>query len=286
MRICRFNDDRLGVIVDGTIRDVTAAQDKIRAAHPYVSYSDAVISALPAWRGELKDMAANADPIAINSVHLHSPIARPGKLMAAPVNYEAHIHEAKADPGIRHIARTTKIREAGIFLKSNTALIGVSDTIPIRFPDRRNDHEFEFVIVIGKECSHVAKENALDVIAGYTLGLDMTVRGPEDRSARKSCDGYAVLGPWFVTADEIADPEHVSFQGSVNGEIKQDANTKDQVLSISELIEYASHYYTLYPGDIMYTGSPEGVSEVKAGDELHFVCDQIGEFKIEITAYR
>ena len=278
MRICRFNDDRLGVIVDSTIRDVTAAQDKIRAAHPYVSYSDAVISALPAWRGELEDMAANADPIAINSVHLHSPIARPGKLMAAPANYEAHIHEAKADPGIRHIARTTKIREAGIFLKSNTALIGVSDTIPIRFPDRRNDHEFEFVIVIGKECSHVAKENALDVIAGYTLGRDMTVRGLEDRSARKSCDGYAVLGPWFVTADEIADPDHVSFHGSVNVEIKQDANTKDQVLSISELIEYASQYYTLYPGDIMYTGSPEGVSEVKAGDELHFVCDQIGEF--------
>ena len=286
MRICRFNDDRLGVIVDGTIRDVTAAQDAIRAMHPYVSYSDAVISALPAWRAKLVDMAASADPITINSVHLHSPIARPGKLMAAPVNYEAHIHEAKADPGIRHIERTTKIREAGIFLKSNTALIGVSDTIPIRFPDRRNDHEFEFVIVIGKECSHVAKENALDVIAGYTLGLDMTVRGPEDRSARKSCDGYAVLGPWFVTADEIADPDHVSFQGSVNGEIKQDANTKDQVLSISELIAYASQYYTLYPGDIMYTGSPEGVSEVEAGDELHFVCDQIGEFKIEITAYR
>jgi 2-keto-4-pentenoate hydratase/2-oxohepta-3-ene-1,7-dioic acid hydratase in catechol pathway len=70
----------------------------------------------------------------------------------------------------------------------------------------------------------------------------------------------------------------------VNGEVKQDANTSDQVLSIRELIEYASQYYTLYPGDIMYTGSPEGVSEVKAGDELHFVCDQIGEFKIGITA--
>ncbi|MGZ0245512.1 MAG: fumarylacetoacetate hydrolase family protein [Alphaproteobacteria bacterium] len=141
---------------------------------------------------------------------------------------------------------------------SNTALIGASDTIPIRFPDRRNDHEFEFVIVIGKECSNVSKEDALDVIAGYTLGLDMTVRGPEDRSARKSCDGYAVLGPWFVTADEIADPDDVAFHGSVNGEVKQDANTSDQVLSIRELIEYASQYYTLYPGDIMYTGSGEG----------------------------
>jgi len=283
MKICRFDNDRLGVIVDGTVRDVTAVQDEIRAAHPYDAKSDAIIAALPEWRGKLEEMAAAADPIEIDSVRLLPPIARPGKLMAAPVNYRAHIDEAQADPGIRHIERTMKIREAGIFLKSNTALIGAGDTIPIRFLDRRNDHEFEFVIVIGKECSRVKQEDVLDVIAGYTLGLDMTVRGPEDRSARKSCDGYAVLGPWLVTADEIADPDNVSFCGSVNGVIKQDANTSDQVLSIRELIEYASEYYTLYPGDVMYTGSPEGVSEVKAGDELHFVCDQVGEFKIGVS---
>ena len=284
MKFCRFDNDRLGVIIDGTVRDVTAAQDEIRAAHPYDAKSDAIIAALPEWRSRLEDMAADAAPITLESVNLLPPVARPGKLMAAPVNYKAHINEAQADPGIRHIERTTKIREAGIFLKSNTALIGVGGTIPIRFPDRRNDHEFEFVIVIGKECSRVKQADALDVIAGYTLGLDMTVRGPEDRSARKSCDGYAVLGPWFVTADEIADPDDVSFHGAVNGDIKQDANTKDQVLSIRELIEYASEYYTLYPGDVMYTGSPEGVSEVKAGDELHFVCDQIGEFRIGVGA--
>ena len=86
----------------------------------------------------------------------------------------------------------------------------------------------------------------------------------------------------MVTADEIPDPDNVSFHGSVNGNVKQDANTSDQVLSIRELIEYASEYYTLYPGDVMYTGSPEGVSEVKAGDELHFVCDRIGDFKIGV----
>ena len=284
MKICRFDNDRLGVIVDGMVRDVTAAQNEIRAAHPYDAKSDAIIAALPEWRSRLADMAADAVPITLESVNLLPPVARPGKLMAAPVNYKAHIDEAQADPGIRHIERTTKIREAGIFLKSNTALIGAGGTIPIRFPDRRNDHEFEFVIVIGSECSRVKQADALDVIAGYTLGLDMTVRGPEDRSARKSCDGYAVLGPWFVTADEIADPDDVSFRGAVNGDIKQDANTKDQVLSIRELIEYASEYYTLYPGDVMYTGSPEGVSEVKAGDELHFVCDQIGEFRIGVGA--
>ena len=282
MKICRYNDDRLGIVIDGAIYDVTSAQNEIRAAHPYASKSDAIVAALSDWRDRLEEIAAHAKPISVDSVKLLPPIARPGKLMAAPVNYKAHIDEAQADPGIRHIERTTKIKEAGIFLKSNTALIGPSDSIPIRFPDRRNDHEFEFVLVIGEECSRVSQADALDVIAGYTLGLDMTVRGPEDRSARKSCDGYAVLGPWMVTADEIPDPDNVAFHGAVNGNVKQDANTSDQVLSIRELIEYASEYYTLYPGDVMYTGSPEGVSEVKAGDELHFVCDQIGEFKIGV----
>ena len=283
MKICRFNSDRLGVIIDNTIRDVTAVQNEIRAQHPYDAKSDAIVASLPNWRDKLEKLAGVANPITIESVKLLPPIARPGKLMAAPVNYKAHIDEAEADPGIRHIERTTKIRDAGIFLKSNTALIGAGDTIPIRFPDRRNDHEFEFVLVIGKECSRVKKADALAVIAGYTLGLDMTVRGPEDRSARKSCDGYAVLGPWLVTSDEIADPDNVSFRGLVNGVIKQKANTSDQVLNICELIEYASDYYTLYPGDVLYTGSPEGVSEVRAGDELHFICDQIGEFKIAVV---
>ena len=282
MKICRYNDDRLGVVVDGTIRDVTAAQDEIRANAPYAMIGDAVIAALPEWRERLAEMAMKATPVAVDSVDLLSPVARPGKLMAAPVNYLAHIAEAQADKGIRVIERTMKIREAGIFLKSNTGLVGPSQGIPIRFPDRRNDHEFEFALVIGTECSRVSKEDALGVIAGYTLGLDMTVRGPEDRSFRKSCDGYSVLGPWMVTADEIPDPDNVSFRGSVNGDVRQDANTSDLVLDIRNLIEYASSFYTLYPGDVMYTGSPEGVSQVYPGDELHFECEQIGDFRITV----
>lgn len=284
MKLCRYGEDRLGVVVDGTIRDVTDVQTEIRAGARYDMKGDAVIAALPEWRGRLEEAAAKADPIPVDSVDLLSPIARPGKLMAAPVNYLAHIAEARADKQIAVIERTSKIKEAGIFLKSNTALVGPSEGIPIRFPDRRNDHEFEFATVVGKECSHATRDNALDFIAGYTLGLDMTVRGAEDRSFRKSCDGYAVLGPWFVTADEIADPDDVSFTGSVNGEVRQDANTRDQVLDIRDLIVYASEFYTLYPGDVMYTGSPEGVSEVKPGDELHFVCDRIGEFRIKVRA--
>ena len=95
MKICRFDNDRLGVIVDGMVRDVTAAQNEIRAAHPYDAKSDAIIAALPEWRSRLEDMAADAAPITLESVNLLPPIARPGKLMAAPVNYKAHIDEAQ-----------------------------------------------------------------------------------------------------------------------------------------------------------------------------------------------
>src|SRR5260370_41852003 len=100
-----------------------------------------------------------------------------------------------------------RMGQAGIFLKSNSAIVGPSEGIPLRFLDRLNEHEVELVVIIGKQGSDIPRDKAKDYIAGYTLGLDMTVRGPEDRSFRKSVDGYAVLGPWMATADEIPNPD-------------------------------------------------------------------------------
>ena len=215
--------------------------------------------------------------ISLSDVELLAPISRPPKIIAIGLNYADHLEEVRA-AGREMETPVVPM----IFNKQSLSASGPYQDIHDPKVSEMLDFEGELTFVIGKKCRHVPKEKAHEVIAGYTLGLDMTVRGPEDRSARKSCDGYAVLGPWLVTADEIPDPDNVSFWGSVNGEIKQNANTSDQVLSIRELIEYASEYYTLYPGDVLYTGSPEGVSEVKAGDKLHFHCDQIGEFEIGI----
>ncbi len=124
------------------------------------------------------------------------------------------------------------------------------------------------MVVIGKQGSDIPRDKAKDYIAGYTLGLDMTVRGPEDRSFRKSVDGYAVLGPWMVTADEIPDPDDVIITLHNNNELKQTADTKDLIYDIGRLIEFASSFYTLYPGDVYYTGTPHGVGQVKPGDVL------------------
>src|SRR5690606_17162790 len=155
--------------------------------------------------------------------------------------------------------------------------------VAIRHHDRRNDHEIELAVIIGKPGTGIKKDNAWDHIAAYTIGLDMTVRGPEERSLRKSVDSYSVLGPWMVTADEMGDATNLDFQLTVNGEPRQKANTRDLVLGIPELIEYASAFYTLHPGDVIYTGTPEGVGPVRPGDVIAAEFDTIGRMEVAVT---
>jgi 2,4-didehydro-3-deoxy-L-rhamnonate hydrolase len=290
MRLCRYDDDRLGVVRGDLVHDVTAAQTEIRKSSPYAMKGDAVVAALPQWHGRLESLADKTPGRPIAELKMIAPVARPTKLTCAPTNYQAHIEEmrkASAEPGSQIVsAQSSKILEAGMFLKANSALVGPSEGIPIRFPDRRNDHEVELVMVIGKTGSDIPRAKALDYVAGYCLGLDMTVRGREDRSFRKSVDGYAVLGPWLVTADELPNPDALPISIEVNGEVRQDSNTSQLIYDCRRLIEFASSFYTLYPGDLVYTGTPDGVSPVKPGDMI--VCRSspvLGELKIAVRAH-
>ena len=290
MKLCRYDDDRLGVVRENLVHDVTEAQTEIRKSAPYAMQGDAIIAALPQWRERIERMADKAAGKPIASVKLLPPIARPTKLTCAPTNYQAHIEEmAKAaqQPGSQIVrAQSAKILEAGMFLKANSALVGPSEGVPVRFPERRTDHEVELVMVIGKAGSDIPQSRALEHVAGYCLGLDMTVRGREDRSFRKSVDGYAVLGPWFVTADEIPDPDAVPISLTVNGEKRQESNTSQLIYNCRRLIEFASEFYSLYPGDLLYTGTPEGVGPVKPGDVI--VCRSapaLGELTIKVRAH-
>jgi 2-keto-4-pentenoate hydratase/2-oxohepta-3-ene-1,7-dioic acid hydratase in catechol pathway len=290
MKLCRYDDDLLGVVRGDLVHDVTEAQSEIRRSAPYAMQGDAVIAALPQWRERLERLADKAPGKPIAAVKLLPPVARPTKLSCAPTNYQAHIAEmekAAAQPGSQIVrGPSAKILEAGMFLKANSALVGPSEGIPLRFPDRRNDHEVELVMVIGKAGSDIAQSRALDHVAGYCLGLDMTVRGREDRSFRKSVDGYAVLGPWMATADEVADPDTLPISIEVNGEVRQNSNTSQLIYNCRRLIEFASAFYTLYPGDLIYTGTPDGVSPVKPGDVI--VCHSapaLGELKIAVRAH-
>jgi len=288
MKLCRFDEDRLGVVIGNMVHDVTDLQTEIRKGARYDMKGDAVIAALPAWRGRLEEAAKKAPGKPVSSVKLISPVARPSKTMAAPTNYKKHIEEMRSRTDIPREATARQppdIGKAGIFLKANSSIVGPSEGIPIRFLDRTNEHEIELVVIIGKQGTDIPKDKAKEYIAGYTLGLDMTCRGPEDRSFRKSMDGYSVLGPWMVTADEIANPDDLRVTLTNNGELKQTADTKDLIYDIGRLIEFASSFYTLYPGDVYYTGTPQGVSRVQPGDVLRGECEQIGEFEIAVRAH-
>ena len=287
MRLCRFNENRLGVVRGDCIADVTEALELVPASNYPPPAFDALIANLDAVRARAEQLVRTAALHEVSEVSLLSPVAAPGKLIGAPVNYAKHAEESKADPGIHHgsDAHLRPIREAGLFLKATSALIGPSDPVRLRFPDRRTDHEIELAVIIGRRADGVKAREAKDYIAGYSIGLDMTVRGTQDRSFRKSIDTYAVLGPWLVTADEIANPDALDFELKVNGKSRQASNTSYLLLGVDELIEFASSYYTLMPGDIIFTGTPEGVHSVEPGDVMHARFQDIGEMTITISRY-
>ena len=284
MRLCRFDDNRLGLVEGEWVRDVTPALRRLPAHRWSFPMGDSVLAALDTLKPEILAEAQHAPSRPLAAVKLLAPVANPSKIVCAPVNYLRHLEEGRADPGIHHGKQVEEIERVGLFLKANTALAGPSEGVALRHLDRRNDHEIELVMVIGRRADRVLKKGALAHVAGYAIGLDMTIRGPEDRSLRKSVDSYAVVGPWIVTADEIDNPASLGLALQVNGETRQRANTRDLVLGLERLIELASSYYTLLPGDLIFTGTPEGVGPVQPGDVLTASVDGVGSMQVEIRA--
>jgi 2,4-didehydro-3-deoxy-L-rhamnonate hydrolase len=289
MRVCRFDNLRLG-IVEGdaptVVHDVTAALDVL----PHVRYPlpthDPLIAHLPQVLARARSLAMSAPALPLAERTLLSPVASPGKLVAAPVNYHAHLDEVRADKALHqnNPAHTVTIHTAGLFLKANSSLVGPGEGVVIRRPDRRTDHEVELAVVIGKQGGNIPRADAMEYVAGYTIGLDITIRGTEDRSFRKSVDTHSVLGPWLVTADEIPDPGELDLEIAVNGEQRQKSNTSRLILGVPELLELASSFYTLYPGDVIFTGTPEGVSPIEAGDEIVATIEKIGTMRVRVRA--
>jgi 2-keto-4-pentenoate hydratase/2-oxohepta-3-ene-1,7-dioic acid hydratase in catechol pathway len=284
MRLVRYNDNRVGLLVDGHIHDATAALDALPQWRYPLPKFDPLIANLDRLRPALEAEAERWPPLPVDRVTLLSPVASPGKLIAAPVNYRKHLEEVLADKQIHHGNLINEIHRAGLFLKASSALVGPGEGVRLVHTDRRNDHEVELAVVIGREARGVKAADALKYVAGYSIGLDMTIRGPEERSYRKSPDSYAVLGPWLVTPDELPNPSNLRLTISVNGEVRQDANTEDFVIDVPGLIEMASNFYTLHPGDVIYTGTPQGVGPVKPGDTMVATIEGIGSMTVAVGA--
>ena len=285
MKFCRYNDNRVGVVRDDVVYDVTAALDDLPSYRYAFPMGDPIIANLDTLRPKMEKLADTADGIPVAEAQFLSPIANPTKVIGVPQNYQDHAEEARADVGISQGAPARKMEDQGLFLKANSALVGPSEGVAIRFPDRRTDHEAELGMIIGRKGSDIADDDAMSYVAGYAIALDMVVRGKEDRSFRKSVDSYAVLGPWMVTADEIEDPGNLDFSLEIANEMRQKNNTKNLILGLPGQIVWASKFYSLHPGDIIMSGTCAGVSRVQDGDVMHLTFEGIGEMDVPVRRH-
>ncbi len=284
MRLARFDDSRLGLVEGDCVRDVSAALDVLPALRYPFPPGDLLIASLDAVLDKARTLASASRALPWSGVTPRAPVANPGKIVAAPVNYQKHLDEVRGDAQLHHNTTVATIHRAGLFLKASSSVVGAGEGIALEQLDRRSDHEVELAVVIGRTARRVLRADALACVAGYCIGLDITIRGSEERSLRKSVDTYTVLGPYLVTPDEFGSPDDVDLRLSVNGEVRQSSNTRFLIKGVAELIEFASSFYTLHPGDVLLTGTPEGVAPIYPGDTIEATIGRIGTMRVRVRA--
>ena len=272
MKLVYFNDYRLGVLKGEQVVDVSAAVADI----PHVGPGDlmsGLIARFDAYKPKLQAAADAAPGVPLASVSLRAPLPKPGNIVCMAVNYMENGTLKEAAP-------------INAFHKAPTAIMGPGDTMVLPdVPASIFEGEAEMAIVIGKRAKNVSQADAFKHIFGYINFIDGSARGlaPQSFFHMKSRDTFAPIGPWLVTADEIADPNQLDLWIKVNGEMRQQSNTRHLVYDVARLIEFASSFYTLQPGDVIMTGTPEGVGPVKPGDLLEAGVAQVGELTIRIA---
>lgn len=223
---------------------------------------------------------AETCPKAGDSVRFGSCLARPSKIICVGLNYAQHAKETGVEPP----------KEPVLFFKSTTAMCGPNDNVIIPPGSVKTDWEVELAVIIGKKASYLTLENAMDYVAGYALHNDYSEREYQlERSGQwvkgKSCDSFAPLGPYFVTKDEVPNPGNLHLWLDVNDKRMQDSSTSDLIFDIPYLIYYISQFMTMLPGDIISTGTPQGVGlgqkptpwYLKAGDIVKLGIEGLGE---------
>ncbi|MDI7741513.1 fumarylacetoacetate hydrolase family protein [Lysinibacillus fusiformis] len=276
MKIAIFNDHLLGIVKDNVVIDVSDAVNWI-PANPSESFQN-LIENFDELRGKIENSLHTGTAYPLSSVKLHSPIPATKKIWAAPVNYKNH--QKEMNEMFNNAPRT--IEELALFLKSPDSLSGPSEPIILPFKDRRTDHEAELGYIVGKKAKNVKAEDAKNYIFGYFALLDISIRGNEERTWRKSFDTFTPVGPWIVTSDEIEDPNDLKMTLWVNDEVRQDGSTKHLIYDCYKCFEVACNNMTLNPGDIIATGTPEGVGPIEHGDSVRIEIEQIGGFEVSV----
>ena len=284
MKLAAFDHYRIGLVENDRIYDITSVLPAALELLPAQRMNWLIAN----WAG-LQDAIhaarASASGQALTGVRLLPANPAPPQIFAAPANYAKHLGEL----GARSVTKRTA-REQGFFLKAAGSVLGSGGTIELPGgSERRFDHESELAVIIGKRAWHVPRAQALDYVFGYACLIDATMRiepgvAEEERTMRKSFAGFTPLGPWIVTADEIPDPQVLKNQLWVNGELRQDANTNAMIVGVAELIELISSVLPLNPGDVIASGTPEGVGPFAPGDTLRIAIEGIGAMTVQVRA--
>lgn len=244
-------------IHDGQTQIGAVLDDNVVIATGHIAHAENMLPFLASGEAGLKALQALIDSgqhrLRLDRVQILAPVPRPGKFLGIGLNYADHIGETGRE----------RPEHPMFFTKQSTCVIGPNQAIHCPAISEKVDYEGELGIVIGTRCKHVPVEKAHEVIAGYTICNDVTVRDWQQRSPTwtlgKSFDTHGPMGPWLVTTDEIANPHNLNLKTWVDGELRQNANTREMLFNCYEMIAYLSQAMTLEPGDVISTGTPAGV---------------------------
>ncbi|TPG54345.1 fumarylacetoacetate hydrolase family protein [Sphingomonas glacialis] len=263
MKFCRYGqpgEEKPGIVdTDGAIRDLSGV------------IAELTVATLP--------QALAADPAALPVVEgtprYGVPIAGVGKIVAVGLNYRDHAIESNLPIPTEPV----------MFMKALSSLNAPNDDVVLPQGSTHSDWEVELGVIIGKTCRYVSEDEALDTIAGYVLVNDVSERFNQKQrgsqwSKGKGHDTFCPVGPWLVTPDEVGDPQALDMQLDVNGTRMQTGNTKTMIFTLKQLISYVSEYVTLYPGDLLITGTPPGVGEGKKPEAIYLKAGDVMELGI------
>ncbi len=276
MKFCRYGtqgDEKPGIVdANGQIRDLSGVVDDITVA-------------------SIAGLTVDIDslPVVDGTPRYGVPVKGVGKIVAIGLNYADHAAESNLPVPA----------EPMMFMKALSSLTGPNDEVMIPKDSTHTDWEVELAVVIGKTARYVSKEDALSHVAGFAIANDVSERFNQKQrgsqwSKGKGHDTFCPVGPWLVTPDEVGDHQNLDMFLDVNGERMQTGNTKTMIFDVAELISYVSEYITLYPGDVMITGTPPGVGEgkkpnaiyLKAGDTMKLGIAGLGEQDQQVVAWR
>jgi 2-keto-4-pentenoate hydratase/2-oxohepta-3-ene-1,7-dioic acid hydratase in catechol pathway len=301
MKLLTFHDDagayRLGIkIEDRGILDVSEAANSLEmtgvaeTVHEVINGGEEATGALLQLVHQVLERPSN-ETIGLfreeSQLSLGPCVTHPGKIICVGLNYRKHALETNAPIPQYPI----------LFNKFSNTLAGHLEDIPLPRVSEKVDYEAELAIVIGKKAKYVGKEEALQYVFGYCNVNDLSARDLQLRTHQwllgKSCDRFSPLGPYLVTADEVGNPNRLSISCTVNGEVRQHSNTSDMIFHCDEIVSYISHHMTLEPGDIILTGTPEGVVlgypeekqiYLKPGDSVTIEIEKLGKLTNRMVA--